>query len=163
MDLKDKVIHQNQEDVKVLKKKLVEKEKVMLDLKEKINENGVQKKSYSSISVQTDEIPKECSSSRNPSFHPDEYRSSSCNDKAYAYKLQYEKPQVDYTRKALSNHVTIVKLPTPSSSSHTAKISHDVKPYQVVKTPFHLVKIHAPSLTQNIIRAQVGKCSDVCY
>lgn len=103
-DRKDKIINQNQEDIEVLENGLIEREKDISDLKEKIKEKYVKKKGFSSVSVQKEEVPGECSPSRNPSFHPDEHLSCPCTDKPHTDKLHAEKPQVAHTRKP---HLTL--------------------------------------------------------
>lgn len=63
LDLKDKIINHNQEDIKVLKEELTKKEKEISDPKEKIKEKDGKKKNFSFVSVQTKYVPKECLSS----------------------------------------------------------------------------------------------------
>ncbi|CAI9269131.1 unnamed protein product [Lactuca saligna] len=107
--LKYKIIIQKNEDIEVLKKKLTEKEKEILDHKHKIKEKDVKMKRFSSISVKIDFVPEECSSSRNPSFHLDEHHIKSFPKKPYADKIHHEKPQAAHTRKVSSEPITILK------------------------------------------------------
>ncbi|CAI9282318.1 unnamed protein product [Lactuca saligna] len=100
--------------IEVLKKKLIERKKEILDMKEKTKENGVKKN-----------VTEESSSSRKPSFHPDEHQCSSYNDNSYVDKLHAEKPQAAHTRKA---------------SSHAEKSNHADKFVQANKT-FGTVKL----------------------
>ena len=66
LDLKDLDLLQKQRDIEALKKKVT-------DLEEKLKEKEVQRKSFSFISVQTEEeITSEISSSRNPNSNTDE-------------------------------------------------------------------------------------------
>lgn len=103
LNLKVKVINQNQ-DIDDLKKKLIEKKKDILYLKEKIKEKGVLEES---------------SSSRNPSFQPGQHQISSCLNKPHTDKIHVEKLQATHTRKTSSKHVTILKRLSSSTSSHT--------------------------------------------
>lgn len=87
-----------------MKKKLVENEKEILDVRGKIKEK---------------DIPKECSSSRNPCFHIDEHHNGFFTDKPHVDKLHVEEPKVAHTRKALAEHIIILKRPAPSVSYRT--------------------------------------------
>lgn len=53
LDLKDKVINQKQENIEVLKKDLIEKEKKISNLEKMIKEKDVKKKRSSSVFFQT--------------------------------------------------------------------------------------------------------------
>ncbi|CAI9299383.1 unnamed protein product [Lactuca saligna] len=92
LDMKDKII-----DIKLLRKNLVEGEKELSKMNEKIEEKDVKKKRFLSVSVQTEDIPKECSSLRNHSLHSDEHHNSSFTDNLHVDNLHVEKPQNDDT------------------------------------------------------------------
>lgn len=86
LDLKDKIINHNREDIELLKKKPIENEKEISNLKKKIKEKDAQKKRSSSISIQKKEIPDEKTFSRNPNLHPDKHHNNSSTTKAYTDK-----------------------------------------------------------------------------
>ncbi|CAI9288453.1 unnamed protein product [Lactuca saligna] len=117
LDLKDKIINQNQEDIEVLKKELIQRIKEISDLKEKIKENGVKKKNFCPDKFHAEKVHTITStriaktSEANKSVHPDK--------------------------------VHTAKLIQADKSSSTAKTFHTIKRSQVVKTPSHLVKTHA--------------------
>lgn len=78
----------------------------------------------------------ECSS-RNSSFHPDEYHINSCINKPHTNKLHPDKPQPTHTRKYSSHADKLVhtdKFVQGDKNFDTLKIS------QAVKTPSHHVK-----------------------
>lgn len=138
----------------MFKKKLVEREKEISDLEEKLKEKYVKKKRFSSVSVQTEDIHVECSSI-NSTYHPDEHHINSYTNKPHADKFHAEKSQVGHTP-SVSPHTgtTLVQTNKP----HAGKLQ--AEKVCTFKLP-QASKIQAPSSTLNVRRSHAGKFPDV--
>lgn len=124
-----------------MKKDLVEREKEISDPKEKIKEKDVQMKSFSFVTIQTKDVPKECSSSRNLSFHPDEHHISSCTNKPHIDKIHVETLHVVKSVHTDNSSLTAKKV-------HTAALVHAAKKSCTIKTSHFDKSVHTDKFVQ---------------